>query len=447
MSSTASPTASARPRSSRGSTRTCHGACRRGAIPSRSVDAELPYALLRPRRVQRVAVRVEAQRDSGRRRRRSGPRISKYWRARAGQPRSGTWSRWYDPAAVSVVFFTGYPGFLGSELLPRILRRRADAVAHCLVQPKFAALARERAAQYGERVRIIEGDITTRIGVADDDVVEIWHLAAVYDLSVPESIGVAVNVDGTKHVLDFAERCASLERLHYVSTCYVSGRYEGRFREDDLEVNQSFNNFYESTKYLAEVEVRKRRGLPVTIYRPSVVVGDSATGATQKFDGPYFVMQWILRQPQNFSLLPVVGRPADYRFNVVPRDFIVEAIDYLPAHPASLGRCYQLADPAPLTVDETIEAIAAATGHRVVRVPLPASAAKGAIENVPGVYRMMRIPSAAVNYFVHPTDYDTTNATRDLDGSGISVPRFADYARNLVAFVRAHPEVGAKGMA
>ncbi|HEY6137165.1 MAG TPA: SDR family oxidoreductase [Thermoanaerobaculia bacterium] len=355
--------------------------------------------------------------------------------------------RWYDPAAVSVVFFTGYPGFLGSELLPRILRRRADAVAHCLVQPKFAALARERAAQYGERVRIIEGDITTRIGVADDDVVEIWHLAAVYDLSVPESIGVAVNVDGTKHVLDFAERCASLERLHYVSTCYVSGRYEGRFREDDLEVNQSFNNFYESTKYLAEVEVRKRRGLPVTIYRPSVVVGDSATGATQKFDGPYFVMQWILRQPQNFSLLPVVGRPADYRFNVVPRDFIVEAIDYLSAHPASLGRCYQLADPAPLTVDETIEAIAAATGHRVVRVPLPASVAKGAIEHVPGVYRMMRIPSAAVNYFVHPTDYDTTNATRDLDGSGISVPRFADYARNLVAFVRAHPEVGAKGMA
>src|SRR5437867_5273195 len=71
--------------------------------------------------------------------------------------------RWYDPSAVSVVFFTGYPGFLGSELLPRILKRRSDAVAHCLVQPKFAALARERAAAFGERVRIIEGDITSRI--------------------------------------------------------------------------------------------------------------------------------------------------------------------------------------------------------------------------------------------------------------------------------------------
>ena len=348
---------------------------------------------------------------------------------------------------MSVVFFTGFPGFLGYELLPRILRRRADAVAHCLVQPKFAALARERAAAFGERVRVVEGDITARISAQTDEVVEIWHLAAIYDLSVTESIGRAVNVDGTKNVLDFAERCPALDRLHYVSTCYVSGRYEGRFREDDLEVGQSFNNFYESTKYLAEVEVRKRRGLPVTIYRPSVVVGDSRSGATQKFDGPYFVMQWILRQPQNFSLLPVVGRPKSYRFNVVPRDFIIEAIDYLAANPASLGRCYQLADPAPLTVDETIEVIAAATGHRVVRVPLPASMAKGAIDRVPGVYRLMRIPSGAVDYFVHPTDYDTTHATRDLDGSGISVPGFADYAKNLVEFVRAHPEIGSKAMA
>ncbi len=346
-----------------------------------------------------------------------------------------------------VVFFTGYPGFLGSELLPRILRRRSDAVAHCLVQPKFAALARERAASYGERVRIIEGDITAPLHADPSDVVEIWHLAAIYDISVSESLGRRVNVDGTKHVLDFAERCPALERFHYISTCYVSGRHEGRFREDDLEVHQTFNNFYESTKYLAEIEVRKRRGLPVTIYRPSVVVGDSSSGATQKFDGPYFVMQWVLRQPRSFALLPVVGRPARYRFNVVPRDFIVDAIDYLAANPASLGRCYQLADPAPLTVDETIDVIARATEHNIVRIPLPAAVAKGAIDYVPGVYRLMRIPSPAVDYFVHPTDYDTTHATRDLAGSGISVPRFEDYARNLVSFVRAHPEIGSSAMA
>ena len=96
----------------------------------------------------------------------------------------------------------------------------------------------------------------------------------------------------------------------------------------------------------SELEVRKRKGLPVTIYRPSVVVGDSKTGVTQKFDGPYFVIRWILRQPR-IAFLPVVGRPKKHRFNVVPRDFIIDAIDFLTER--GKAHCYQLADPEPLT--------------------------------------------------------------------------------------------------
>lgn len=345
-----------------------------------------------------------------------------------------------------IVFFTGYPGFLGSELLPRILRRHPELTAHCLVQAKFAALARERAAALGDRVKIVEGDITTRIDAATDDVVEIYHLAAIYDLSVKRDFAMRVNVDGTRSVLDFAERCRALKRFEYVSTCYVSGRTEGKFTEEDLDRGQVFNNFYEETKFLAEVEVRKRSGLPVTIYRPSVVVGDSATGATQKYDGPYYVMQWLMRQPR-IAVLPVVGRPKRYRFNVVPRNFIVEAIDAISADDDAIGKCYQLADPNPLTVDETIDAIARATGRSIIRVPLPLAIAKGAIDYVPGVYRLMRIPSAAVNYFVHPTDYDTTNAAAALARAGIRVPRLAEYVGNLVAFAKAHPEIGAMAMA
>lgn len=340
------------------------------------------------------------------------------------------------------ILFTGYPGFLGTALLPRVLRRSADTTAICLVQPKFAPLARERAAEFGDRVRIVEGDITAPIRIAGE-IGEIYHLAAIYDLSVKRDLAIRVNVDGTRHVLDFAESCRSLRRLHYVSTCYVSGRYDGLFHEDDLDVGQSFNNFYEETKFLAEVEVR-RRALPCTIYRPSVVVGDSRTGTTQKYDGPYYVMQWIVRQPK-ISFLPVVGRPSKVRFNVVPRDFIIEAIDFLTEH--GRAQCYQLADPAPLTVSEIIDVIARATSHTIVRVPLPASVAKFAIEHVPGVNGLMRIPSAAVDYFTHPTTYDCANAQRDLAGSGITLPRLADYAPRLVEFVREHPEISAAGMA
>jgi nucleoside-diphosphate-sugar epimerase len=325
---------------------------------------------------------------------------------------------------VPTLFFTGYPGFLGSELLPRLLRRAPEANAVCLVQPKFAALARERAAALGDRVSIIEGDITSPTDVV---------------------LGMRVNVEGTRNMLNFAQRCRGLKHFHYISTCYVSGNLPGVFHEDDLQRGQSFNNFYEETKYLAELEVRKN-AVPWTIYRPAVIVGDSMTGATQKFDGPYFVMQWLERQPR-IAVLPVVGRPSRYTFNVVPRDFMVNAIEYVSGLPHIIHKCYQLADPAPLTVDKTINVIARATGRRVLRVPLTKSLAKFSIEHIPGVFRLIRIPSPAVDYFVHPTTYDTTNADAALSASGIFVPRLADYAANLVTFARAHPEIGSAAMA
>lgn len=354
---------------------------------------------------------------------------------------------------MSSIFFTGFPGFLGSELLPRVVLR-TDHDAVCLVQPKFRALAEERAVQLtkshpslANRIHLVEGDLTEALDHLDaSEIREIHHLAAVYDLSVPRDLGMRVNVTGTQRVLDLAERAPRLERMHYVSTCYVSGRSEGVFTEDDLEKGQVFNNFYEETKQLAEIEVRKRMAhLPITVYRPSVVAGDSATGATQKFDGPYFVMQWLMRQPR-IAVLPVVGRPSRHRFNVVPRDFIIQAITYLSGLTTNVGRTYALADPEPLTVDETIEVIAEATGRKVIRVPLTKGIAKGALRHVPGLYRLMRIPPPAVDYFVHPTSYDTAHATADLSAAGIVAPRLRDYASNLVAFAKAHPEIGSAAM-
>lgn len=351
------------------------------------------------------------------------------------------------------IFFTGFPGFLGSELLPRVVSR-TDDVALCLVQPKFRALAEERAREIeaahpvlANRIRLVEGDLTQALGHFDaSDIREIYHLAAVYDLSAPREVGMRVNVTGTTRVLELAERAPRLERMHYVSTCYVSGRHSGLFTEDDLEKGQVFNNFYEETKQLAEIEVRKRMArVPITVYRPSVVVGDSVTGATQKFDGPYFVMQWLLRQPK-LAVLPVVGRPSRYRFNVVPRDFIIAAMTYLSGLKTNTGATYALADPHPLTVDETIDTIAEATGRTVLRIPLTKSIAKGALQHVPGLYRLMRIPPAAVDYFTHPTAYDTTRASADLAVAGIHAPSLREYAENLVTFARAHPEIGSAAM-
>jgi len=355
------------------------------------------------------------------------------------------------------VLMTGFPGFLGSALLPKILTRTGGQ-AVCLVQTKYAPLATQRidqlVAEDGSlkgRITLAEGDITAPgLGLDDGvlaDVTEAWHLAAVYDLAVDRALGMRVNVDGTRNVLDALERCPQLEGLHYFSTCYVSGRYAGPFSEDDLDVGAPFNNFYEETKYLAEVEVRRRMqaGLPATIYRPSIVVGDSRTGETQKYDGPYFIMQWLLRQPAR-AVVPLAGDPTTTRVNVVPRDFVIAAVAYLSGHPNAKGRTYHLADPHPLTVEEMADALGEATGRKLIKVYLPRRLAKGAIAHVPGVYQVMKIPAEAVDYFAHPTHYLTDHLREDLAGSGIEPPAFRSYVDQLVAFMRNHPEIGSAAM-
>ena len=259
-------------------------------------------------------------------------------------------------------------------------------------------------------------------------------------------VGLLVNVDGTRHVLDFAEQASGLERFQYVSTCYVSGRYAGPYAEDDLDVGQRFNNFYEETKFLAEVEVQRRRegGLPTTVYRPAVVVGDSTTGATQKYDGPYYALQWILRQ-RGIAVMPVIGDATAFRFNIVPRDFVVDAIAALSGMDLSKDRVYQLADPRPLTVDELYTAMASATERRMIRVPLTRRIAKFAIDSVPGVYPLMRIPSSAVDYLTHPTHYLTGNQA-DLAGTGVECPSLPSYLPTLVRFMKRNPYISSAAM-
>jgi thioester reductase-like protein len=362
---------------------------------------------------------------------------------------------------MSIVFFTGFPGFLGSELLPRVLERLPECRAVCLIQSKFAAQARSRLAHIEEmnpdirgRIELAVGDITEAdLGLDDvarlkDQTCEIFHLAAVYDLGVPRDTAMQVNVVGTRNVLDFAQQSPRLRRLQYVSTCYVSGRHAGVFSEDDLDKGQSFNNYYEETKYLAEVEVqaRMRGGLPATIYRPAIVVGDSRTGATQKYDGPYFAICWLLRQPF-IAVMPVVGKPSATRVNLVPRDFVVDAMSYLSGLDVSVGKVYQLADPEPLTVSELVEVVGRAARRKIVRIPFPRAAAKFAIDYVPGVRWLMQIPSPAIDYFVHPTEYRCDNTVKDLEGSGVKVPPLPTYVERLVDFVRSHPNIGSEPMA
>jgi len=145
-------------------------------------------------------------------------------------------------------------------------------------------------------------------------------------------------------------------------------------------------------------------------------------------------------------VLPVVGKAGATRVNLVPRDFVVDAISYLSSLDKSVGKVYQLADPEPLTVSELIQLVGRATRRTVVRIPMPRLAAKFAIDYVPGVYRLMRIPSPTIDYFMHSTVYTCANTLADLQGSGLKVPALSSYMDRLVDFVRRHPDIGSDPM-
>ena len=281
-----------------------------------------------------------------------------------------------------------------------------------------------------------------------EKVTEVWHLAAVYDLAVPPAVARRVNVDGTSHILDLCRSRPRLRRLHYVSTCYVSGRYDGEFTEDGLDQGQPFRNHYESTKFEAEQLVRDAMsdGLPATIYRPGIVVGDSTTGETQKFDGPYFLAGFLQRQPGPVVVVPKVGDPDTVRVCLVPRDFVVDAMDALSKLDISVGRTYALTDPDPPTVHQVVDRFAHHLHKRVIWLPLPLAPTHALIDNVPGMEWLLGLPAEAVDYFASPTTYSTTNTMADLAGTDVRCPSFDAYSSRLLDFMRTHPEIDSKAM-
>lgn len=363
-----------------------------------------------------------------------------------------------------MLFFTGFPGFLGSELIRELLPKLPHQKALCLVQKKFLDLAQEQRKLFPpeiqSRVEFVEGDLTLpHLGLTPEflvkdtlSITQIFHLAAVYDLNVAEELAMKVNLGGTKNTLEFAKLCTNLKSFQYVSTCYVSGRTKGTFYETDLSKGQKFNNFYESTKYLAELEVQKamKEGLPCTIYRPGVVVGNSHTGETQKFDGPYFVLQWLMRQPGRFAILPTIFAKdcsSDHcALDVVPSDFVVKSIVYLSQKEEAKNHVFQLADPMPLRVPEILQEFERVLHKKIIKIPLPLGLARFALKHIPFLERWMGVPHSALNYFANPSHYDVTNTQKALQGSGIVIPHFKVYLPHLVSYMRTHKNIRSKAL-
>lgn len=348
------------------------------------------------------------------------------------------------------VFITGFPGFLATRLVRRLAAEGARFIL--LTLPEFrdaaqlgaAIIAKETGADPAS-FKIIEGDISKpSLGLAARDLEEarretgtIFHLAAIYDLAVAHDVASYVNVEGTLNVNSFAKSVLNLRRYHYISTCYVAGRREGLILESELHHEAGFRNHYEETKYLAELEVDAlKTELPITIHRPAVVCGDSKTGQTAKYDGIYYLIHYLLRWPGGLTILNIGNRGVC--LNLVPVDFVVEAMVTLAADDRAVGATVQLADPAPLTTRQLFDEISKVIAGRDSLATVPAGIVYPVLM-LPFAPKLTGLPHSAVPYFFLEQTYDTTRAHDLLEPHGVRCPRFADYVENLVNFVAQHP--------
>ncbi len=350
------------------------------------------------------------------------------------------------------IFLTGFPGFIAERLVARLAA--GDVQFFLLVLPQFVERAMasvgeivERTGVPEENFALIEGDITQiDLGMSAEDLqavresaTDVFHLAAVYDLSVERDIAYTVNLEGTKNVNELVRSVPDLKRYNYISTCYVAGKRKGKILETELAHDTGFRNYYEESKYLAEMEVeRLKANLPVTIFRPSVVVGDSRTGETAKYDGIYYLIQYLQKAPGLLRFVNVGNK--DVRLNLVPVDFVVEGIAALAFDEAALGKSIALADPDPLTTEELFDVIAQnLAGKRSAIAPPPIVVEKflSTAMSPP----VTGLPHSAVPYFFISQTYDTSVADELLRKHGITCPNFRDYAANLLTFVKKHPQL------
>jgi thioester reductase-like protein len=348
-----------------------------------------------------------------------------------------------------LVLLTGFPGFIGRNLVRRLLEGSDDLRVVALVEPKMAEKAETAASELGvDRVEVLPGDITEqRLGLSDDDWERLraettvaYHLAAIYNLAVPADVAQRVNVDGTGNVLELCLHCERLERLNYVSTAYVAGDRRGVVYEHELALGQGFKNHYESTKFQAEVWVREEmHRVPTTIYRPAIVVGHSRTGETQKFDGPYYMLRSIsvsVRRHGPIVRFGASGAP----FNVVPIDFVLDALTAAAGDPEAVNQTLHLVDPEPVTAKDVMTLLAREYAGRKPSLRVPARVAAASLRSKAVRAMFSGTPPESIQYLNHPVSFDTRRADEVMARHGLRCPRFEDYVGPIVKFFREHED-------
>jgi thioester reductase-like protein len=365
-------------------------------------------------------------------------------------------------AHTDAVLLTGATGFLGMELLAAYLERTNRHVYALVrgVNDRQAHARLERTLErlfgpgphYRERVSAVRGDVTQpglglgsrRRTALAERVSEIVHSAASVSFENELHTARAINVEGTRRVLELAAQCHArgegLRRLTHISTAYVAGQHRGCFSEDDLDVGQRFRNSYEQSKLEAEQLVASWRGqLPITVVRPSIVVGERHSGWTASFN----VLYWPLRTFSRGAYLALPARAAA-PVDVVPVDYVTDAILALGRAPEAVGVTFHLtAGRHTGSVGELVELASAFFKRSPPRLIEPSVYRRVVHPLLMRVIdderqlRALRRSEVFFPYFAAEVRYDDRRTRATLHHTGIEPSPLRDYFPRLVEFALA----------
>ncbi len=358
-------------------------------------------------------------------------------------------------------FVTGASGFIGRRLVETLLRRENSTVYYLILERELPMVEqlRQRWGNAADRAIPIVGDLTQpRLGVSDADIVRLkgsihhlFHLAAIYDLKASAEIQEKVNIEGTRHVVAFAE-AVEAGCFHLTSSIAAAGLYEGVFREDMFEEAEELDHPYYRTKHEAEGVVRRECSRPWRVYRPGIVVGDSRTGEMDKIDGPYYFFKLIQKLRKLLPpWMPMIGLEGG-RLNLVPVDFIVAAMDHI-AHLDGLdGQCFHLVDPNPHRVGDILNLFARAAHAPEMSLRINAlmfafvpQLIKTGLAQMKPVRRIkdqilkdLGMPADVMRFVNYPTRFDCRETLKALRGTDIAVPPLDTYAWRLWDYWERH---------
>ncbi len=348
-------------------------------------------------------------------------------------------------------FVTGATGFIGKRLVKKLLARKGSVVYFLMREAsrdKLPALL-----EYWEtsktRAIPVFGDLREpKLGLSKDDlkllnknIDHFFHLAAIYDMKADAEEQMAVNVEGTRQTVALANAIGA-KWLHHVSSIAAAGLFEGIFREDMFDEAENLDHPYFSTKHESEKIVREEAKVPFRIYRPGMVVGDSKTGEMDKIDGPYYFFKLVQRVRQMLPpWMPTIGIEGG-RINIVPVDYVVDAMDHI-AHQEKLSaNCFHLTDPEPMRVGDVLNTFARAAHAPTMSLRInaallgfiPKSVKKGMLSLTPvrrvkhAIMKDLGLPDDILDFVNYPTRFDNRDAAAALKGSGIKCPHLDEYA-------------------